>query len=180
MLMPTEPRTIIYCPHAHSDHTPCCARDGRLAQAYDGMCLGCEHHVAEMFKGLVIRYLGLRERVDRLERAATAAQYLCLSLLAERIGATDALIESVREALHHALQPDIPNGTPRQIEKDGADGADARFALLAACKAQHWALDMLLAERINSDDPSSFPTQSVVWPVMVEANAAIRKAEARG
>lgn len=54
-----SPETI-GCPRAASDTTPCVARDGKLAQADAGMCVGCNRQPAELLKELV--------------RAATAAE----------------------------------------------------------------------------------------------------------
>jgi hypothetical protein len=48
--------------------------------------------------------------------------------------------------------------------------------LLAACKAQHNAIDILLAMLIERDS-SFMPSKSVVWPALVLGNAAISKAE---
>lgn len=41
------------CPRAKSDMTPCVARDGELAQADDGVCVGCGEHPAALLKALV-------------------------------------------------------------------------------------------------------------------------------
>jgi hypothetical protein len=55
--------------------------------------------------------------------------------------------------------------------------------LLSACKAQHQAIDILfamLASRATTGGPVFFPSQSgVPWDALVEANAAIAKAEGR-
>jgi hypothetical protein len=47
--------------------------------------------------------------------------------------------------------------------------------LLSACKAQHEALDTLMA-RLIVKDPTFRPTTSSVWPALLEGNAAIAKA----
>lgn len=49
--------------------------------------------------------------------------------------------------------------------------------LLAACKAQHEAIDTLMA-RLIVKDPTFRPTTSSVWPALLEGNAAIAKATA--
>jgi hypothetical protein len=43
----------IGCPYAQSDMTPCVARDGALAQADDGVCVGCGHKPANLLRDLV-------------------------------------------------------------------------------------------------------------------------------
>jgi hypothetical protein len=43
----------IGCPRSKSDMTPCVARDGQLAQADDGVCVGCGENAAELLKHLV-------------------------------------------------------------------------------------------------------------------------------
>jgi hypothetical protein len=48
--------------------------------------------------------------------------------------------------------------------------------LLKACKAQHEALDRLLA-RLFTIDHGWLPSESAAWPAVVEGNAAITKAE---
>src|ERR1700676_739230 len=47
--------------------------------------------------------------------------------------------------------------------------------LLAACRAQHEALDILMAMLIERD-PNFFPSKSSVWPALIQGNAAIIKA----
>jgi hypothetical protein len=41
------------CPRAKSDMTPCVARDGHLATADDGVCVGCGEHPADLLTALV-------------------------------------------------------------------------------------------------------------------------------
>lgn len=41
------------CPRAKSDMTPCVARDGHLAVADNGVCVGCGYLPANLFKELV-------------------------------------------------------------------------------------------------------------------------------
>ena len=43
----------IGCPRAKSDMTPCVARDAYLAQADDGVCVGCGENPANLLKDLV-------------------------------------------------------------------------------------------------------------------------------
>jgi hypothetical protein len=43
----------IGCPRAHSDMTPCIARDGHLALADDGRCVGCNGDAADLLRDLV-------------------------------------------------------------------------------------------------------------------------------
>lgn len=48
--------------------------------------------------------------------------------------------------------------------------------LLAACKAQHTAIDILMAMLIERD-PDFRPTQSRVWPMLIQGNDAVARAE---
>lgn len=41
------------CPRARTDMTPCVARDGKYAQADDGVCVGCGSEPAELLTLLV-------------------------------------------------------------------------------------------------------------------------------
>ncbi len=50
--------------------------------------------------------------------------------------------------------------------------------LLAACKAQHGVIDRLMAMLIVHM-PDFRPSRSIAWPVLIQANAAIAKAEGR-
>lgn len=43
----------IGCPRAKTDMTPCVARDGRLAQLDDGLCVGCGANPSDLLKELV-------------------------------------------------------------------------------------------------------------------------------
>jgi hypothetical protein len=43
----------IGCPRAASDMTPCNARDGAVATADDGKCVGCNRHPADLLRDLV-------------------------------------------------------------------------------------------------------------------------------
>jgi len=54
-------RIVIACPRAHSDYSPCCARDGGLAMADDGKCVGCEMNVGDLFRNLVAKYIELKD-----------------------------------------------------------------------------------------------------------------------
>lgn len=47
--------------------------------------------------------------------------------------------------------------------------------LLAACKAQHNAIDILMAHLIELD-PTFLPSKSRIWPMLLQGNAAIAKA----
>lgn len=51
----------------------------------------------------------------------------------------------------------------------------AAFDLLEAAKAQHQAIDWLMARLIELDS-SFMPTKSRIWPALVQGNAAITKA----
>ncbi len=62
-----------------------------------------------------------------------------------------------------------------QGENDGRLKAVASD-LLAACKAQHQAIDWLFAQLITRDH-SFFPSESPAWPAVIQGNAAIEKAE---
>lgn len=44
---------FVGCPRAKSDMTPCVARDGDLAQADAGICVGCERTPATLLQELV-------------------------------------------------------------------------------------------------------------------------------
>lgn len=48
---------IIDCPRAKTWMTPCVARDGQLATADDGVCVGCGEHPADLLRDLVRRYV---------------------------------------------------------------------------------------------------------------------------
>jgi hypothetical protein len=50
----------IVCPYAKSDMTPCAARDGKIACADDGVCVGCGQHPAELLRDLVAKYIELK------------------------------------------------------------------------------------------------------------------------
>jgi hypothetical protein len=52
----------------------------------------------------------------------------------------------------------------------------AALDLLAAAKAQHDALDRLIA-RLITLDPEFRPSKSAIWPAVVQGNAAIKAAE---
>lgn len=45
-----ETRTVIDCPYAQSDMTPCVARDGQICVADDGKCVGCNRYPADMLR----------------------------------------------------------------------------------------------------------------------------------
>jgi len=47
--------------------------------------------------------------------------------------------------------------------------------LLAACQAQHHAIDVLMA-RLIALDPEFMPTKSTIWPALVAGSDAIAKA----
>jgi hypothetical protein len=53
--------TVIVCPRAKTDMTPCVARDGKLAiceiHHEATYCVGCERNVAELFRDLVKKYV---------------------------------------------------------------------------------------------------------------------------
>ncbi len=48
-----DDESYVGCPRAQTDMTPCVARDGRLACADDGLCVGCGHHPADLLEDLV-------------------------------------------------------------------------------------------------------------------------------
>lgn len=54
--------TYLDCPRAKSAMTPCVARDGRLACADDGLCVGCGVHPADELRVVVKRYVDLLGR----------------------------------------------------------------------------------------------------------------------
>ncbi len=47
----------IRCPRDRSDMTPCVARDGALACADNGVCVGCGDHPANLLKDLVLDFV---------------------------------------------------------------------------------------------------------------------------
>lgn len=49
----------IDCPRAKSDMTPCVARDGKIACADNGVCVGCGEHPADLLSDLVPKYVEL-------------------------------------------------------------------------------------------------------------------------
>jgi hypothetical protein len=57
---PVMERSEIVCPREKSDMTPCVSRDGRVACADDGLCVGCMADPAELLADLVPRYITLR------------------------------------------------------------------------------------------------------------------------
>ncbi len=57
-----------------------------------------------------------------------------------------------------------------------ARAVNCHDALLDACKAQHDAIDTLLAMLIELDD-EFMPSKSSVWPKLLQGNAAIKLAE---
>lgn len=48
-----DDREQVGCPRAKSDMTPCAARDGHLAVADNGVCVGCGDHPADLLTELV-------------------------------------------------------------------------------------------------------------------------------
>ena len=66
-----------------------------------------------------------------------------------------------------------------QAAHDHARLIAAAPELLAACKAQHTAIDTLLALLITRD-ATFMPTKSAEWPACVQAAAAIAKATGAG
>lgn len=55
---------------------------------------------------------------------------------------------------------------------------EAAGEVLAACEAQHKAIDWLLARLIELDR-GFMPTKSPVWPMLLQGNAAIAKARGK-
>jgi hypothetical protein len=49
----TEDPSHVGCPRAETDMTPCVARDGQLAVADDGLCVGCREQPASLLRALV-------------------------------------------------------------------------------------------------------------------------------
>lgn len=47
-----DPPPHVRCPRAASDMTPCIARDGQLALADDGRCVGCDGDPCELLDEL--------------------------------------------------------------------------------------------------------------------------------
>ena len=56
-----DSKDIISCPRAKSDMTPCVVRDGRVACANDGFCVGCGIDPADELKLLAERYVALKD-----------------------------------------------------------------------------------------------------------------------
>lgn len=74
------------------------------------------------------------------------------------------------------VPPDEDEANERLAAKKIFLAVSAHDDLLAACKAQHEAIDTLLAMLVVRDH-TFFPTQSPVWPKLLQGNAAIVKAE---
>lgn len=70
----------------------------------------------------------------------------------------------------------FPNGIPTDNPEADCNLIAAAPDLLAACKAQHDIIDRLMVMVILKD-PAFRPTKSVAWPVILQGNAAIAKAE---
>jgi len=124
-----------------------------------------------------------RSRLVSIERAAQSACHLCQSLLAVREGPTDALITEIRDALILALaeRDEIdnnqdPESIERHLRQTSDAGASREAVLLAACQAQHEALDIVLA-MLMKQNPAFRPTQSAIWPLLLEAFRTIRRVE---
>jgi hypothetical protein len=66
------------CPWARSDMTPCIARDGRLALADAGVCVGCGRSPEEQFEDLATEYPPARDTPARLGEPVTAADEFAL------------------------------------------------------------------------------------------------------
>ena len=79
----------------------------------------------------------------------------------------DEIIIAQRSDWNHRAQESLANGRLFFASRE----------LLAACKAQHNAIDILLAMLIERDHSFS-PSKSSVWPLLVQGSAAIAKAEA--
>jgi hypothetical protein len=76
-----------------------------------------------------------------------------------------------------ACSLNLPDAEAEAIQEANARLIAAAPELLAACKAQHEAIDMLFAMLI-SVDKTFFPSKSgPPWDALVQANAAIAKAE---
>lgn len=56
------------CPRAQLDMTPCVARDGKLAVANDGCCVGCGQHPADLLKEAVETLSRIRSGGNIAER----------------------------------------------------------------------------------------------------------------
>src|SRR6218665_3967604 len=65
------------------------------------------------------------------------------------------------------------------LKKEDARLIAAAPELLEACKAQHRAIDLLMAKLVTLD-PTFMPTKSAAWPACVAGNAAIAKANGGG
>jgi len=80
----------------------------------------------------------------------------------------------------HDENSSFHNGTAFSQAFNEANGRLIAAApdMLAALKAQHDALDRLLALIVNLDT-TFMPSKSVAWPALVQGNAAIAKAEGK-
>src|SRR5690554_3660547 len=65
----TMERSKIVCPREKSAMTPCVARDGKLACADDGVCVGCGEHPADLLAEIVPKYVSLQQVIRRIEDA---------------------------------------------------------------------------------------------------------------
>ena len=66
-------RGKIECPWAKSDMTPCILKDGELARADDGVCVGCACHVPQFRSSAERRRYAFQMR-DRYERSGAVEQ----------------------------------------------------------------------------------------------------------
>lgn len=71
---------------------------------------------------------------------------------------------------HHCISPEEDSANARLIA--------AAPELLAACKAQHEALDILMA-KVALLDPEFRPSKSVAWAAVLQGHETIAKAEGR-
>ena len=78
---------------------------------------------------------------------------------------------------HTSLNPHVP-GTQEANAAFIVRACNSHDQLVAAVKAQHSAIDTLMAHLIHLD-PNFKPTKSIIWPAVVAGNEALAAAGAK-
>lgn len=182
----------VWCPHAVSETTPCCLRDGRPALAkitgLEGsleVCSGCDELVVDLLRTGAIGHARMCALFAGLKRAAQSAYHLAESLLAVREGPADELIAEVRDNLKSALDgaageriPREPaGGEPLNRYPFGRSRADMESTLLNFCHVQQDYLEYLMRQ-LAQYDPNFRFWKSPGWDAIVRGKAAMEKADA--
>lgn len=100
----------IGCPRAISDMTPCVARDGQLACADDGVCVGCGAHPGDLLEEAILQLSAVTPGAG-LIAAERSRQVLDEKFDSDR-DARYAEGELVRAAICYAGYPDIDSDPP--------------------------------------------------------------------